>query len=225
MASLDVGTLTIFPGLRPDGPHQREWAFKNDTDKDWTDIWISTHPQAWHGAFTDPFGGRGNPPNIVSMKMTWDNKIFRATNQGEDFHNELDPAVRQGHVLSIQIDFDDGFEEFEYLQFSFSWSEYDDSGRIRRSGIPVEGSRTIGRDLPSSDTGPLGDAIGSGIGVGLGLIGRAETPRPPTGEVLALAAMGRELQLVKRRLFLLQNAFDRHIASHKEPASPKEPDV
>lgn len=204
---LDVGTYTEFPSLKPDGKHRRVWPFKNDTDKDWTNIWITTGPQAWYGPFTDPFGGKGNPPNMDFISMKWGNKSFGASNQGEDFHNELSPDVARGDEITITIDFNDGFEEFEYIQFTFSWT--DDSGQ---TGIPVNGSRTVGRDLPSAEAGPVGDAIkgaGSAAGKFIGQVDTSTEQGPGTQAVVVF--LGRELDGIKRQVLQLQSQFDRHI--------------
>jgi hypothetical protein len=210
---IDVGTLTVFPSLKPDGPHQRNWTFKNETDETWTDIWISTRPQAWHGFFTDPFGGRGNPPNMDTIVMRWDNKNFRGTFlNNEDFHNDLDPPISKGEELYVSIEFSDGFEEFEYIQFTFSRTEIerDEEGQIidRREGIPIEGSRVIGRDLPSSDAGPVGGAIESGIGAGLGLIGKANSSADSPESPLAIVALGREVQRLRQQITQVQSRLE-----------------
>lgn len=149
MTPIDTGTWREFCSYRPHGSHRRRWRFRNDTGYDWTNIYITCLPD---GLFDFP--PQFHRVQLRAPKAVGGFSSGSGTSSGRrEYHETFPNAVEQGETLEIEISFDRGWEEDEYLEITFSHGA---------DGTPVPGVRVTG-EVASRRTAaaprPQGDAL------------------------------------------------------------------
>jgi hypothetical protein len=195
---------------------------------DWTDVWIRTEPSiiGLIGVGLDAAGGKGNPPNMLNLRVQPPLKppppgappeqqpepeapprsvglgergaesahlrFDQATAEGDNF------AVNRGETVTIEIDFDGGFEDGEYIEFTFS-------ARINGREVRVPGNVTDGSDTtPQGVIPPFIELIPSGLP---GLLGARSAASP--GLAVAVAAAHRKIDAINLRLAEISSIIGR----------------
>ncbi|MFC1964169.1 hypothetical protein ACFLV1_02175 [Chloroflexota bacterium] len=163
------GGVTDFPGAQPEGPHSREFEFENQTDREWTDVWIKTGPSAWYGPFAEPLGGTGDPPNITKYKVKSTSGAVNGGSGGstEKMNAKFGKPTKKGQKVKIELDFDDGFDDGEWIEIQFSFTN--DKG----IHVPVPHLIETGTNRPTSTVGPI---IGGALQKGASAVGDAIIP-------------------------------------------------
>ena len=197
---LTVGVFTHFPGLRPEDDHTRVWKFVNKTGVTLVDVFINTGPSAWYGGVSEVVGGTGDPPNMDRVTIRGTGWSFGTSNAGEDLFYTFLQEVAPDQTVIFVLELDDGFEEEEFIQFTFRYRFDDEVGLV-----PANGEIRVGGPLPRPDPGLL-EEIPSAAGSVPGLLGRADIPG---GEQRALIAhLGRQVERNRREISRLRTTIE-----------------